>query len=96
MELVSEIFPEYNPLPKLIEIFSNLEREVLEDEVLPLEIIDEVFAEAGVLVETSQDMSILVTLLLEHQVFEMVKLPGSKRPSIKVHSRLNKGVKHGK
>lgn len=87
MQLISEVFPNYNPLPNLVKKL-KLASEVdgLDDlNGFISEAITDCFAEAGVLVECVEDFETLVMLLVDSKIL------GLEDNRFQLHKDLNNG-----
>lgn len=74
MDLVSEVFPAYNPLPKLVETFRILEAtDEITDHEIVCEIIQSAFEEAGVIFECQDELILTINLLVQHDVLQFVR-----------------------
>ncbi len=76
MDFLLEVFPGYNPLPKLVDTFKLLEPiPEIEDKEIVLEVIHSAFEEAGVMIETPEEMASVIGLLIEYEVLVFVEGP---------------------
>ena len=73
MVLVSEVFPGYNPLPKLVETLRILEAtDQITDKEIVCEIISNAFEEAGAIIEVPEELVYIINLLVESNVLQFV------------------------
>ncbi len=74
MDLVLEVFPGYNPLPKLVETFRILEAtDEITDHEIVCEIIQSAFEEAGVIFECQDELIFVINLLVGYDVLQFIE-----------------------
>lgn len=88
MELLSEIFPGYNPLPNLILSFNQLKDENITEKEVCLGVILDSFEEAGVIIEDQDDIKTLVHLLVEYNILAFKKSDG--QINLEIHDNFRK------
>lgn len=88
MELLSEIFPKYNPLPNLVISFNQMKEESIYEKEVCLGVILDCFEEAGVIIEDQKDIQYLVTILVETGVLAFKKHNGVT--NLEIHENYRK------
>ncbi len=85
MVLHSEVFPNYNPLPAIVEAFKGFYYQKLRDHDIHLGTLVLKFEEAGVEIENEADIKDLVRLLTESEILEFERF--ESEPFLIIHNK---------